>query len=652
MEDFQNGMSGSTVECTWPDLDGQTWIEVSRQASDPWINFRRLVVDGSRTKRAFGSTCSEERMRLESAYHQRPEAPLQSACRSSCTEPGAQRLEATAGVTPALDPPSAVVQASAHETTAIARPMRIATGTARDPDLFLEPPFITTCLDCPGSAESVRSAQDPRCQTPAPRVSQERGHAKPLTEAVARPDSTVGGARSGVSPRVEGEKLPFEGMRFLLRAALLLLGGLVVLARSGSASADPLRIHRTARPPHSLGSTEDMPPRVSGESDSAPGRWLEGERLSGEWLGARGWLRDHGIELEGAYVADLSRPFRGGVHEDTVYRHWADLNGTFDLEQLIDLPGATVLFDAYSIWGDFGSRDTGDFQYYSNIDNPTDRLQLAELWWQQELFGGVLRIKLGKIDANSEFAFVDAGGDFINSSAAMSPTIFPMVTWPDPGTGALAFVDPEGPFYAGLGVFDGAAAATGARIGKRGPKTFFQESSDYFVIGEIGISRHESARFGPGRIAMGPWYHSASFDRFDGTSAGGTGGFFALVEQRIFALEPEREEGTRDLRLFAQYGWAEPGISEVDHHASLGVLVSGPWASRAIDTTGAMVTWVDLSDRDAAGYSRNETAVELFYRFQLTPFLSLKPDLQLIDDPGGTDDDTVVVGTLRLEVGL
>ncbi len=591
-------------------------------------------------------------MRLEPAYHQRPEAPLQSACRSSSTEPGAQRLEETAAAASAPGPPAPVVQASAHETTAIARPMRIAVGTARDPDHFLEPRFVTTRLASPRSAESVRSAEDPRDPTPAPRVSQERGHAKLRTEAAARPDSRVGGVRSGVPPRGVGGNLPFEGRRFLLHAALLLLGGLVALARSGSVSADPLRIHRTARPPQSLASADAQPPRVSGESDTAPDRWLEGERLSGEWLGARGWLRDQGIEFEGAYVADLSRPLRGGIHRDTAYRHWADLNGTLDLEQLVDLPGATVLFDAYSIWGDFGSRDTGDFQYYSNIDNPTDRLQLAELWWQQELFDGVLRLKLGKIDANSEFAFVDAGGDFINSSAAMSPTIFPMVTWPDPGTGALAFVDPENAFYAGIGVFDGAAAATGAKIGKRGPKTFFQSSSDYFVIGELGLQRDESARFGPGRIAMGPWYHSASFDRFDGTSAGGTGGFFALFEQRIFALEPQREEGTRDVRLFGQYGWAEPSISEANHHASLGVLVSGPWASRAIDTTGAMVTWVDLSDRDAAGYSRNETAIELFYRFQLTPFFSLKPDLQLIDDPGGIDEDTVVVGTLRLEVGL
>jgi carbohydrate-selective porin OprB len=392
-------------------------------------------------------------------------------------------------------------------------------------------------------------------------------------------------------------------------------------------------------------------PGVSGEADSTWRRWLDGERLTGEWLGARGWLRDRGFELEGTYIGDLSRALRGGVREQTDYRSLVDLNGTFDLERLVGLPGATVFFDAYAIVGDYGSGDVGDFQIYSNIDNPKDRLQLAELWWQQMLFGELLRLKVGKFDANSEFAFVDAAGDFINSSAGFSPTIFTMVTYPDPGTGVVAFVDPEGPLYAGVGFFDG-AAATGALLGKRGPKTFFRSDSDHFVIGELGGNWDETARFGPGRVAVGPWYHSADFERFDGSSAGGTGGFFGLFEQRVFALEPEREEGTRDVRLFGQYGWADPDVSAANQHASLGVLFTGPFAFRASDTTGAMVTWVDLSDQDAAGFPSDETAVELFYRLQLTSFFSLKPDLQIIDDPGGLHEDTAVVGTLRFEVGL
>ena len=118
------------------------------------------------------------------------------------------------------------------------------------------------------------------------------------------------------------------------------------------------------------------------------------------------------------------------------------------------------------------------------------------------------------------------------------------------------------------------------------------------------------------------------------------------------ALEPEREGGTRDIRVFGQYGWSDPDISPAHHHVSLGFLATGPLASRASDTAGITVNRVDLADPVAACYATNEISLDFLYRIQLTAFFSLKPDLQMIDNPDGTRADTVRVGTLRFEVGL
>lgn len=416
-------------------------------------------------------------------------------------------------------------------------------------------------------------------------------------------------------------------------------------------AAYPLPVDARDRWPGAASSADRHRPRVAAESENPIEDWLQGERLTGEWFGARTWLRDHGVEVEGFYIGDTSYPLRGGVREVTAYRHLADLRGIFDMEKLAGIPGGRLFVEAYSIWGDFGAGDVGDFQVYDNIDNPKDRLQVAELWWQQQFASERIRIKLGKFDANSEFALPDAGGDFIGSSAGFSPTIFTMATYPDPSTGALAFAYPKGPFYAGVGLFDG-SAVHGAKVGKRGPKTFFTNASDYFVIGEIGLRWDETARFGPSRIALGPWYHSADFQRWNGTQAGETGGFWALFEQRVLRIGPQRDEGTREVRVFGQYGWADSSISPANHHASLGVLWVGPLASRATDTTGVLVNWVDLADQDAAGFAGNEVSLELFYSLQLTPFFSLKPDLQLIDTPSGAHVPSVWVGTLRFEIGL
>ncbi|MEZ4217444.1 MAG: carbohydrate porin [Myxococcota bacterium] len=444
--------------------------------------------------------------------------------------------------------------------------------------------------------------------------------------------------------------LPHRG-RSLPSARLLALAFGVAVA-AAAADAHPLHAHRApgrARTRAAAPAGTDVAAAVPSPVVDA----LASERLTGEWLGARSWLRERGVSIEATWVSDTSRPLRGGVRRRTAFRSLLDVNTTVDLDALLGWSGATLFADAYGIWGRNGSDDVGDFQGFSNIDADDDRVQLAELWLQQELFDGALRLKLGKFDANSEFAFVDAAGDFLNSSAGFSPTIFPMVTYPDPATGVLVAVDPSGPLYAVAGVFDGAGAA-GVPTGVRGPRTFFRDdvSDDWFAIGELGLAWDDGARFGPGRVAVGPWHHTARFDRFDGGTTSGATGFFALLEQRVVSLAAEGEDAARDVRVFGQYGWADEDVSEAHHHASAGLLVTGPCAERADDSAGVLLTWVDLSDRAGAGFPRDEATVELFYRAALTPAISLKPDLQVVESPSGGRTHTAIVGTLRIEVGL
>jgi carbohydrate-selective porin OprB len=51
----------------------------------------------------------------------------------------------------------------------------------------------------------------------------------------------------------------------------------------------------------------------------------------------------------------------------------------------------------------------GDLQGFNNVDSDRFR-QLSEVWLEQCLFGDRLRVKLGKADANADFARVVASG--------------------------------------------------------------------------------------------------------------------------------------------------------------------------------------------------------------------------------------------------
>jgi porin len=89
-------------------------------------------------------------------------------------------------------------------------------------------------------------------------------------------------------------------------------------------------------------------------------------------------------------------------------------------------------------------------------------------------------------------------------------------------------------------------------------------------------------------------------------------------------------------------------VSDAAMHLAGGLNWAGPFASRSDDALGLYCSFVDLSED--AGYADDELVIELFYKLQVTPFMSIKPDLQYIINPSGdsTLDDAFVFG-LRAE---
>jgi len=108
--------------------------------------------------------------------------------------------------------------------------------------------------------------------------------------------------------------------------------------------------------------------------------------------------------------------------------------------------------------------------------------------------------------------------------------------------------------------------------------------------------------------------------------------------------DPESREG---LAGFLQYAWADDDVSAIGEHAGGGVVWTGFLPTRDTDVLGIGATWVRFTDEPGAGIDdHGETALELFYRFALTKWLILKPDLQYVVDPGGD----ALVATLRVSI--
>lgn len=437
--------------------------------------------------------------------------------------------------------------------------------------------------------------------------------------------------------------------KWVWTTTLLVLGapaGAQSLAEAPDDAGDP--------PTHREGRQERREQRAPAPADAPeppaqPLPWWRWENATGEWGRLRPSLVESGIELSSTLIYDIGAVFDGGLRESSAGRGLLDVSLFVDFEALAGLEGSSAYADFLNHWGGNGSDDAGDFQGLGNIDARSFSA-IAELWWEQKLLDGALRIKAGKIEGNSEFAYADSSGDHLNSGFGLSPTLyFVFPTYPDPATGAVVFMYPDPALSIGFGVFDG-AAHEGVRTGERGPQTLFGSPADLFLIGQVELRWNEGRL--PGRASAGGWGHTGDFERFDGGLEDGTAGFYLTLDQSLWRAAPDDPEDERGVGVFALAGWADPDVSEAHYHLGAGLVWNGPIAGREDDATGVGATWVGFSSEDGAGFDdAGELAVELFYRLQITPSFSVKPDLQWIMNPSGDADvDDAFVATIRVEV--
>lgn len=402
------------------------------------------------------------------------------------------------------------------------------------------------------------------------------------------------------------------------------------------------------------------PPAVAGEPEAAahPGL-LARERLSGDWWGLRSDLEARGLTIDAAYVAEFSTVAAGGINARGSFRNALSVDLTLDLDAAFEVSGGTVFAQFLSVDADTGgSADSGDIQVYSNLEHDRSLDVIYELWYEQRLLNDRLRVKAGKIDANSEFARVDAADRFAHSSAGFSPTIFVFPSYPDPATAVALFATPfddqTSSLTLGYGLFDGAAGADGVATGRRGPSTFFSDdlSDDYFHIAqaELILRRKAGAAAPAARFTLGAWHHDGTFDRFGGGTDTGVSGLFATAEWHAFDPDRDRPIG-RGLHLFCQYGHADASVSAIARHIGVGAVWRGPFPDRADDSVGLYASLAVLSDKPAAGFDRDELALDAYYCVHLTPAVFVQPEIQYIVNPSGDPavENALVLG---LRVGL
>jgi porin len=370
--------------------------------------------------------------------------------------------------------------------------------------------------------------------------------------------------------------------------------------------------------------------------------------LTGDWFGARQKLADAGVSIGATLIAEGFDNFQGGI--DTAHAMGAttfDLTATFDLQKLLNIANAQVYVDLE----DHAFRNpsismVGEFLTFDKL-NSSPYLQFAELWYQQSWFDGVLRLKIGKVDANNEFSVIDNGAPFISDSSQVDPTILPMPTTPSSQPGANLFFTPANGYFASFGAYySNQSDRFGDLVGD--PAGALPARYGAFLIGETGFKWDALPGLKyAGNVKLGAWGDTGTFHRFDGTEQDGTGGVYAIFDQTVYQPLGEGANG-RGIRMFATYGGTETHINPIDEHVGAGVTLTGPIQSRSQDILGITAQYGQISQAAMVPYPF-ELSMEAFYQIQLTGWAQIQPDLQYIIHPGGQFRDALVA-TLRCTI--
>ncbi len=384
--------------------------------------------------------------------------------------------------------------------------------------------------------------------------------------------------------------------------------------------------------------------------EAAPSAQGFESNLTGGWWGERQRLLDAGITLGATLTLEGFDNFRGGLATaPPVLAATTDLNLALDTEKLLGWRGG----EFYADLEDHAGRNptaalVGDLQVFDK-QNSSPYLQLFEIWYQQKLWNDELRIKIGKVDANTEFSVIDNGLPFLNSSTQVSPTIFVFPTTPDPMPSANLFFTPNEFWYADFGAY---YANRSDRFGDLvdDPASVQRTEGGAFLIGETGLKWSAAPLLEKdGNLKAGAWEHTGTFTRFDGTRQQGTYGGYAILDQTLWQPQGEPRAG-RGVRTFLEYGATQDDINAVDRHLGGGVTWTGPIAWRPGDIIGLSPQYAHISSQAGLAHPY-ELAVETFYQWQLTAWAFLQPDVQYIVHPGGANPNALV-GALRLQINF
>jgi porin len=340
------------------------------------------------------------------------------------------------------------------------------------------------------------------------------------------------------------------------------------------------------------------------------------------------------FSFSASYIGDVVGNFSGGIKKGSAYLGMANLRIGFDTQKAGWWKGGELFVNGCNTHGDNPTKTLiGDFQTVSNIEADS-HTYLYELWYRQII--GKTSVTVGLQDFNSDYAVSENGGAYINSYFGIHSVCsdnVPVPIFPLTALGLNFHWDISQQVHWQVALFDG--RPDDFNQNKHNLKWSLGKRQGFLAVTEAQW-KQSLVKGQEGIYKIGVYYHHSKMGEDEGRHR--DYGVYLIGDQNV----------NERLALFTQIGLSRK--KDNNHYACFGAGANYKnfSAKRPDDMVGLAFNHA-VFDKSIGG---NETAIELVYNFQVNNNVYLRPDIQYIINPAGTDMNlnNALVGILRVGI--
>lgn len=374
--------------------------------------------------------------------------------------------------------------------------------------------------------------------------------------------------------------------------------------------------------------------------------------LTGDWGGERTALEQQGITLSGDYTSETAGVVKGGESRGTRYAQQLRLGATFDFNKLFNTRhGGTMQLTindrrGRSASGDLIGNRLPAQEIYGGLYT-----RLSELSYANSLLTPHLKYKAGLLAMGNDFGTMSLMCNFMNAGFCGHPLSLSggsgWGNYPAAHFGGEISYEINHSWTVQTAVFN-----VNPQMSNRSARAFKPigpGTTGYILPLEV-IYHLQSAL--PGVYKLGYYYDTSNVNRIDRPEqrAGKRWGGYLLADQTLWQSP---DLSARNLHIFGQATTTDAATSPFRHWYSAGLVLNAPFAARPDDAVAigfgravynhhsresAIQTMQMKGNLAAAAQASDlgmgEALTEVTYTLQATPWLSVRPSVQYIKNPG------------------